>query len=175
MYSSRFPSQGSASDRASERGERAREALGSPIESHELQSWLEWASAKLIALPGARIGPRDSGVLWPDYPQDTFQVLDFRRALSIRAMAPTPAEMALMDEILFLPNLISHEGRRRVVRYRSLVHPTNMRHLFRWNRIAELLSIKIYTARDWHRKGLAEIIGHMSSDKIHTIRQNRRS
>lgn len=123
----------------------------------ELRAWLEWAGAKLIAMPGPRIGPKAPSTFWPDYSQELFQVLAFRSATPLRAMAPSSVEIPLMELILSFPALCTHQATRRVLHCRALIHPVKQRHLYRWDRIAELLDTKVYTVKYWHRRGLAEV------------------
>ena len=132
----------------------------------ELQVWLEWAGARLIAMPGGRIGPSNTKVIWPDYAQDSFEVLEFRGAVPIRASAPSSTEIPIVDEILLLPNVCAKDYTRRVLHARSLVHPINGRYLYKWTRIAELLAVKAYTARRWYNEGLVEVISKAPEDKV---------
>jgi len=124
----------------------------------ELQIWLEWAGARLIAMPGRRIGPAAPKVIWPDYSQETFQVLEHRGAMSVKVAAPSSKEIPIVDEILILPNVCSRDYVRRVLHVRSLVHPLNGRYLYKWTRIAELLDVKPRTIKMWHRQGLEEVV-----------------
>ena len=132
----------------------------------ELRIWLEWAGARLIAMPGLRIGPAKTKVIWPDYAQETFQILDFRGALPVRAAAPSSKEIPIVEEILLLPNVCEKNYTRRVLHARSLVHPINGRYLYRWPRIAELLDVKIHTARRWYKEGLVEVTKKAPRDKV---------
>jgi hypothetical protein len=132
----------------------------------ELQIWLEWAGARLIAMPGPRIKPADPKVIWPDYEQEKFEVTTFRGALPVRAVAPSSKEVPIVEEILLLPNVCEHSYTRRVLHARSLVHPINGRYLYRWTRIAELLAVKTYTVRRWHKDGLLEVISKAPRDRV---------
>ncbi len=132
----------------------------------ELQVWLEWAGARLIAMPGGRIGPAKTRVIWPEYAQETFEVLDFRTALPIRAAAPSSKEIPIVEEILLLPNVCAHDYTRRVLHARSLVHPINGRYLYKWTRISALLEVKAHTARRWYKEGLDEVIRKAPHDSV---------
>jgi len=124
----------------------------------ELQTWLEWASARLLATPSQRIKPQEPGVLWPAYSQDKFEILDFRAGIALRALAPSSAEIPIMDEILLLPNLCTTSLSRRAIRLRSLVNPLTGSHLYKWHEIASKLETKQYTTRHAYQVGLTEII-----------------
>jgi hypothetical protein len=139
----------------------------------DLEEWLEWAGAKLIALPGGRIGPGSVRVFWPDYTRDDLRFdLDpeLRRAAALRQAAPSGPELDRMDALLALPNLIALAPRRRIVRLRTLVHPITGRHLWPWTRLAEEFSIRTYTAKLWYSRGLSEVCSKLTSDKVHTLR-----
>src|SRR5215467_6305488 len=122
----------------------------------QIQDWLEWAGARLIAMPEPRIRPADPHVIWPEYNQDQREVTDFRGRLPIRAAAPAKHEVAMVDKILLLPNIIDKPFIRRVVHVRSLVHPINYRHLYSWKRISTLLHTSPYHVKTWHAEGLQQ-------------------
>jgi hypothetical protein len=122
-----------------------------------IQSWLEWAGARLIAMPEPRIKPAEPRVIWPDYAQDSHEVTTFRGKLSLRAAAPAKDEVAMVDKILLLPNICSLPNVRRVLQVRALVHPINYRHLYSWARISKLLHTSNYQVKSWHQKGLIEV------------------
>jgi hypothetical protein len=117
-------------------------------------------------MPGPRIGPAKTKVIWPDYAQETFQVLEFRGAMPVRADAPSSQEIPIVDEILLLPNVCAKDYTRRVLHARSLVHPINGRYLYKWTRIAELLAVKPYTARRWYKEGLVEVIKKAPRERV---------
>lgn len=139
----------------------------------ELESLLEWASAKLIALPGRRIGPGGFRSFWPDFERDLS--LDFdpelRRAAALRQAAPSGPELDLMDLILALPNLIVRPERRRVVRLRTLIHPISGRHLWPWTRLAREFVVRTYTAKLWYDRGLSEVCGKLRPEDVYTLRR----
>jgi hypothetical protein len=144
---------------------------GSQLSPSELEPLLDWAGAKLIALPGHRIGPADYRVFWPDYDRGPFVGSEFRQALALRRVAPSGQELDLMDELLTFPNLIERAERRRVVRLRSLIHPISSRRLWPWTRIARELSVRDYTAKHFHRSGLEEICRRLPSEKVCSLRR----
>lgn len=139
------------------------------VAPEELRTWLEWAGMRLIALPGGRTGPRDRGTFWPDFSQDEWEVLQFRQGIPLRAAAPSPAEISLMEFILDFPSLCAHEPTRRVLHCRALIHPVKYRPLWRWQRIADLLEVKIYTVKAWHKAGLVEIARKLPTEAIERV------
>jgi len=142
------------------------------LNAETLQTWLEWAGARLIAMPEPRIKPAEPRVIWPDYHQDQAEITSFRGRLSIRAGAPAKHEVRMVDKVLLLPNVIEQPMMRRVVHVRSLVHPINYRHLYSWKRISVLLHTSPYIVKSWHGKGLQEIIRRTDSsifDEIETF------
>lgn len=134
------------------------------ITTDDIQFWLEWAGARLIAMPEPRIKPAEPHVIWPEYSQDTREVTNFRGFVPLRASAPAKDEIAMVDKILLLPNVISRTNVRRVVHVRSLIHPVNYRHLYSWVRISRLLHTSPYTAKTWHKRGIEEILTRTSTD-----------
>src|SRR5579864_2946310 len=132
----------------------------------ELQTWLEWAGARLIALPVGRIKPSEPRVIWPEYSQERFEILDFRGYEPLRANAPSKDEIPIMDEILTLPALWSDSLKRRVLHSRALVHPLNGPNLYSWAKVAQLVGRDPKTVKAWHTAGLAEVCRKAPQDKI---------
>lgn len=124
----------------------------------DLKRWLEWASARLLATPSEKIKPSDIRVIWPEYSQDKFETLDFRIGMRLRVLAPSSDEIPIMDSILLLPNLVSGQIKRRVIRLRSLINPVSNRHLYSWVEIAEKFEIRQLTARRFFEEALIEIL-----------------
>jgi hypothetical protein len=143
-----------------------------PAEVEDVEALLEWAGAKLIALPGRRAGPAPLRVFWPDYDQELRFSADegFRQARALREAAPSGPELDLMDLILLLPNVIDSADRRRIVRLRTLVHPLNGRRFWHWTRLASEFGLKEYSARQLYLKGLNEIARKTPEEKIFTLR-----
>lgn len=137
----------------------------------QLRDWLEWAGARLVAMPVGRIKPAGVTVVWPEYSQNTFEILDFRAGLSVRAAAPSASEIPIMEEILSLPNLCSEIHIRRVLHTRALVHPLNRRYIYKWTRVAELLHTNRDMVRRWHARGLREVTAKADPTKICRISQ----
>ena len=123
----------------------------------ELQVWLEWAGARLIAMPGARPGPNGTKVIWPEYAQELFQVIEFRPGMRIRAPIPSAEDITLTEEILVLPAFCEYAKARRTIRLRTLMHPVHERHIYSWADIAKKLEIDRKTAASLYSRGLREI------------------
>lgn len=134
-----------------------------------LREWLEWAGGKLIAMSGARSGPTGYKTCWPDYDQDKFEVLQFRRGDPIRVSPPTSAEITLTEEILRLPNLCSDKTRRRILHARALTHPVSGRNLTSWRRLAEILGRSEQTVKSLHTKALEEVVRRVPSATVYQI------
>lgn len=132
----------------------------------DLRTWLEWAGARLIAMPSDRIKPAELKCLWPEYSQDKFQVLEHRPPLSIRAMAPSSKEITIVDEILLLPNLCSSDLTRRIIHARSLVHPIRGHYLHKWSEIALLVRLSRPTVMNRYKNGLKEITEKVDPEKV---------
>ena len=124
----------------------------------ELQTWLEWAGQRLVALPANGIRPARPRVFWPDYAQDRFQVLEFRGkiGLSMRAAAPAASEIPFVDEILLLPNACAKIPSRRVLHARALINPLNGRNLYNWTVLAERLHMDRRSVKRLHERALEE-------------------
>ena len=124
----------------------------------ELKDWLEWAGARLLAMPSPKIKPAEPHVIWPEYSQDKFEVLNFRGGMSLRANAPSKEEIPLVDDILLLPNVCKEQRVRRILHARALVNPVNGRYLYNWSRLAKLLQSNRDAIKRQHEKGLIEVI-----------------
>lgn len=138
----------------------------SELAPETLEMWLEWAGARLIALPMPSVKPRDSGVIWPEYSQDKFQVLEFRKGMRIRAPIPSAQDITLMEEIIALPNLCTRIPHKRTVRLRTLIHPTTNRHIYSWRKIAVHLNTNRETAAGWYFSGLKEIAAKVPCNQV---------
>jgi hypothetical protein len=127
------------------------------VDPQTLQSWLEWAAVRLIAMPAGRLYPDQPRALWPDYVRDEFPGAADLQTNRIRALAPSSAEISIVDIIILLPNLCEREPVRKVVHWRCQLHPIRQTRLITWNWIADKLHVHKYTAQRWHRNGLVEI------------------
>lgn len=137
----------------------------------ELQLWLEWAGAKLLALPGAGAAPKDFRVAWPDFPANKNLAYGYT-ATKLRPPPPAAAEIEVMDEILLLPGLIPNILQRRVVNARSLVRPISGQYLYSWSKIGLILHMDRSTVRRLHTLGLKELAIRISSAKVYRIRSS---
>ncbi len=135
----------------------------------ELEEWLEWAGVRLIAMPGKRVGPDEYRSFWPDFSQETFQILEFRNRRRVTIAPPSSKEIFIVDEILSLPNLCKSQGKRRIIRARTLLHPVNLRRLFPWSRIANGMGVKISSAKYMYKSGLEEICNNIDEQKVCAI------
>lgn len=135
----------------------------------KLKNWLEWAGGRFESLPQKRELPAPLRVLWPDYSNDVYQVLEMRKTISVRGLSPSPEEIDLMDKILLLPSYIEPRGatdpkldegfrRRRIIWLRLITNPVTQRPKINWDKVARLESISVYKAQQYHTKGLREIL-----------------
>lgn len=142
----------------------------------ELETWLEWAGQRLIAMPGARVGPKDaSAAKWPDFSQDIWEVVDFRVRIALRVVAPNGYEIGLMEAILDLPNLIGtndderSQTIRKIVRRRTLLHPITGRHLFTWTAMAKRYGVSPFIVRSRYEAGLLQVCRRIERPRAQTI------
>lgn len=126
---------------------------------YNLKTWLEWAGGRLVALPSDRIKPSGYKTYWPDFSNDVYQILEMRKVLSIRALAPTAAEIDLMDQVLSLPARIEDQRRRRIIQMRLLTHPVTQRHLRTWAKVAEAEHTSVFKVQSIHSQALRELWG----------------
>ncbi len=129
-------------------------------------TWLEWAGAGLNGMPSGRIKPAEPHVIWPEYSQDKFEILDYRVGLQVRAAAPSSAEIPIVDEILLLPNICSWETGRKLLHARSLVHPIHGRYRYNWSDLAKLLKSDRRTVKVWHQRSLVEVAEKVDPAKV---------
>lgn len=131
--------------------------MGQIVNPDTLEIWLEWAAAKQIAMPSGQLFPSDPRAAWPEYSRDRFQVLEYRRVVQMRALAPSSKEIPIMDAINELPNLCKLREIRQTVRLRTQIHPIRQTHLITWNGVAKKMKTKIHIVRYWYKNGLEEI------------------
>lgn len=134
----------------------------------EVQSWLEWAGMRLLAMPGQNPFPASQRALWPDYPQDANTAYGYTD-VPLRAGRPTKAEIPIVDEILTLPLLVQNQTERRIVQARSLVTPISQRYLYSWSKIARMLHTDRRAVIRWHMHGLRDIIIRVDNDTVRKI------
>lgn len=132
----------------------------------ELQTWLEWAGLRLVAMPGQRTGPADLKIIWPEYSQDQFEILDFRRSVPLRASGPSKDEIPIMDEILLLPNLASDVIRRRILHVRLLIHPIRGHNLYSWTSVSKILHSSPKRVKRLHSLALLEVSRKVPTNQV---------
>lgn len=143
----------------------------SALSVEELQTWLEWSGAKLLAMNLASPFPKGPRVSWPDFAQDHRTAYGYTNE-RLRAGRVTSHEIALMDEILPLVSLISDVNVRRIVNARILVTPVSNRYVYTWSRIAFMLHSDRRKVARLYSSGLSEITRRLPSAKVDAIRQS---
>lgn len=135
----------------------------------EIETWLEWAGQRLLSLGTSSPKPKGYKTNWPDYVPDT-RAYGYSPERLRPAKVPS-AEIALMDELLLLPQLVHDITARRVVNARSLVTPVSGRYLYSWSRLSFMLHLDRRTVVRMHYNGLCEIGRNVPAEKIYLIRQ----
>jgi hypothetical protein len=138
--------------------------------TEEIREWLEWSGSKLLSLRSPSPGPKSFRSAWPDFPQSSFTAYGYT-AERLRPPVPTSREIALMDEILLLPALVSDPLYRRIIHARSLVTPIVPRYLYSWAKLARLLHLDRRTVSNFYLKGMKEIDRKLERSKRHIIQQ----
>lgn len=142
--------------------------------SKEVREWLEWAGARLLAMHIPSPAPRGPHVSWPEYADDHRQAYGYTGE-RLRAPQPRSNEIALMDEILLLPNLIPDITTRRIVNARALVTPVSNRYVYSWTKLAFMLHMDKRRVGTMHYKGILAIVSRLSPEKIDAIRRSMQS
>jgi hypothetical protein len=140
------------------------------LEPEVLQIWLEWAGQRLLALPSHKLKPQEPRALWPDYAQDKWELVSFRKEINLRAPTPPAEDITWMDKILLLPNLCPELNQRRMLHFRLLVHPLNNNYLYKWSKLAQAFHTSNYLVKSWHQKGLKSVCCKIPRDEVRTIR-----
>jgi hypothetical protein len=129
---------------------------------------LDEAGETLVALRVGRLGPTGYRCSMPETLRDADDVLDSRRSAELayerrRWDAPTPAQIAHMDEVLFrwMPllggELRWHWDRRRLIGLRALCWPQSDHedpHVWSWRRLAELFRVHHETVKTRHERAI---------------------
>ena len=136
----------------------------------EVQTWLEWAGERLLALPVNGTKPSSYRSFWPDYPDDPNTAYGYTGE-KFRIPAPPPDQIRLVDDILALIILEPSKHKRRVLQARSMISPLNGRHLYSWGRISKLLCTSRYIVTAWHNQGLSHIALNASPHDVYRFRQ----
>ena len=148
------------------RGEASKFQPATPLEVRE---WLDWAGAKLLSLPKARLYPAPPGVCWPDFAPDANSAYGYTGA-TLRSTHPTSAEIDLMDRVLELTMLIPDPTVRRIVGARSLTHPISARPIYSFRKIALLLHSDARIVARRYVSGLAIITTQLAPSKAYAFR-----
>jgi hypothetical protein len=135
---------------------------------NDVADWLQWAGARLLAMPIASPLPREPHTAWPAFAQDARQAYGYTNE-RLRAAAPRANEIAIMDEILLLPMLVQDITTRRIIHARALVTPIAGRHLYSWTKLAFMLHSSRTRVARLHSLGLAEICKRLANEKAYAI------
>jgi hypothetical protein len=138
-------------------------------EPAEVRTWLEWAGSTLLSMRLPAAAPKAYKVAWPDFPDDA-KAYGYTNE-TLRAAAPPPDAIPIMDLVLGLPVLISDITTRRIVHSRSLVAPVSGRYLYSYKRIAVLLHLDQRAVARKFLLGVSEISIRVPASKAYTIRQ----
>lgn len=137
----------------------------------EIQSWLEWAGGRMLAVQVCGTRPSSYRSFWPDYPDDSFTAYGYTNE-RLRLPSPSAPDISLMDEILSLVLLTPIILQRRVLNARAIVHPINGRHIFPWSKIAHLINSDYRSVVLTHKKGLEVIARETPLPAAHRIRSS---
>jgi hypothetical protein len=149
--------------------------MSNRLDPQTLALWLEWAAIRLIAMPAGRLKPDEPRAYWPDFKFEPIAGLTDLQTNRIRALAPSAAEIPIVDLIILLPNLSSHRETRLVLHWRAQVHPLSNRRLLSWDWITQKLHVKRHTAQRWHKLGLSEVADKAPMDTVYRITTFMRS
>lgn len=108
-------------------------------------------------MPGPRVGPREFSGRWPDYSQDRFEIIEFRARISLRIAAPGPSEIHLMEDILLIPNYLPDVRARKIVRFRTLLHPITGRNLCNWTFLAKKFETSRFLIKNEYEKSIERL------------------
>jgi len=130
----------------------------------EIIGRLEEAGATLLAMHLPSYTPKGYGNSWPEPVHDYEEAYGYTPT-SMRAAIPNAATISRMDEAFSWIHYIPDDKfvLRRVVRARSLIHPTNYRHIYTWKRIARLVKADHRAIRRWYFQGIAIIAQTMAA------------
>ena len=137
-----------------------------PLTPNDLRTLLEWAGERLMAMP--HTGPRLNSirVIWPEYSQDRFEVLDHRGFVPLRAAVPPAAEITLMEKILLLPNVCERKISRRVLHLRALVYPISSKYVYSWHKLGKVIGSDSRTVQGIHLRALSEVLEKAGRDAL---------
>jgi hypothetical protein len=135
----------------------------------EIQSWLEWAGGRMLAVQVLGTKPQEYRSFWPDYPDDKFTAYGYT-GLGLRIPSPSAPDISLMDEIFSLVLLTEVVLQRRVINARAMIHPLSGRPLYPWTKIAILVNSNYRTVKLIHKKGLETISARVPLPTVNYIR-----
>lgn len=120
---------------------------------------LEQAGAALLSLNVGRAYPAGIRIAWPEYVKDAAEAYGWHGE-TIRPPAPTPVEIARMDEALGWIALIHPERYvlRRIVGARALTNPRTQQPIYSWAKIARMLGCDRRAVQRWHEQGIELIV-----------------
>lgn len=136
----------------------------------EVQSWLEWAGERLLALPVHGTHPASYRSFWPDYPLDVATAYGYTAAC-FHPPAPGKAEIPLIDEIYAIIALTPDHPQRRLLQARSLVAPLNGRYLYSWTKLAEVFHRDRRAVKRTHYSGLCVIAAQVPANSVARFRE----
>lgn len=142
-----------------------------PLTPEEVQTWLEWAGSKLLAMNLESPLPKGPRVSWPAFAQDHRTAYGYTQE-RLRAAHVSGFEITLMDEILPIVGLIRDVNTRRIVNARILVTPVSNRYVYTWSRIAFMLHSDRRRVARLYANGLAEVVRRLPRDKVDAIRKS---
>ena len=136
----------------------------------EVQDWLEWAGAKLLAMRIKSPAPAGYRSYWPDFAEDITAAYGYTKE-TMRAPAVAPHEITQMDAILSLPALIVDVRTRRIVHRRALVAPVSGRHVYSFTKIGRDFHVSRQRVAQLHTAGLLEIADWMKVKQVYALRR----
>ena len=137
----------------------------------ELKQWLEWAGSILLSMDIKSPFPAEPGAAWPSFTADATMAYGYTGE-RLRAPRPTSDQISLMDELLLLPPKHPTPQVRRIIQARLLVTPLGRRHIFSFNKIAQLLGTSPQNIYQQHRRGLDVLVPLLTQDKIDALRKS---
>jgi hypothetical protein len=145
-------------------------ANGESVQPGEVQSWLEWAGERLLALPVHGTRPSGHRVYWPEFPPDPNVAYGYNN-LRLRPPAPGKAEIPIIDEIYELVALVPEVRARQLLQARSLIVPLNKRYLNSWTKLAALLHTDRRSVKRIHQGGLCVICDKVADASVARFRE----
>ncbi len=136
-----------------------------------LETWLNWAGRKFLALPSRSALPQGFKSFWPKYDYDE---VDLETALHVKLraeQAPKANELDYIEQILSIPALCVEIKHRRVLQYRTIIDPISGKHIYNWSRIAKQLKTSRQNVRNWYEVALRDACGKVEENKVCRLAQ----